>query len=125
MLFNKLTCFATTLVFWLPTVASSLIAPASAQCVQSHTGIQLNISKHQAQQSNDVQFQSQDSCTGNRSSSTSTQVNIGGDSPVRQHQEVRQEVRGSNGNPTGVNGPTVSNGVVVPVNVQTPENFPY
>ena len=77
-----------------------------------------------AQQTHNTQFKNQGSCTGNVSSSTSTQVNIGGKNP-RQHQEVRHENRGGRGNPSGVNGPTVSVDVVTPINVRTPKNFPY
>ncbi|EAZ91660.1 hypothetical protein [Crocosphaera chwakensis] len=97
---------------------------AFAQCVQSHTGVQLNMGKSPAEQTHNTQFDNQGSCTGNVNSSTATQVNLGGNNP-RQHQEVRQETRGGRGNPSGVNGPTVSVDVVTPVNVQTPENFPY
>ncbi|MEA5510900.1 hypothetical protein VB715_14090 [Crocosphaera sp. UHCC 0190] len=97
---------------------------ASAQCVQSHTGIQLHMGQTPAEQTHNTQFDNQGSCTGNASSSTSTQVNIGGDN-VRQDQQSRHESRGGSGNPSGVNGPTVSVDTVVPVNVQTPQNFPY
>lgn len=97
---------------------------AFAQCVQSHTGVQLHMGQSPAQQTHNTQFDNQGNCTGNVSSSTSTQVNIGGDN-VRQHQQSRHESRGGRGNPSGVNGPTVSVDVVTPVNVQTPENFPH
>jgi hypothetical protein len=96
---------------------------ASAQCVQSHTGVQLHMGPTPAQQTHTTQFENQGSCTGNASSTTSTQVNIGGDN-VRQDQQSRHESRGGNGNASGVNGPTVSVDTVVPVNVQTPQNFP-
>lgn len=105
-------------------IASVVPESASAQCVQAHTGVQLNMGQSPAQQTHNTQFNNQGSCTGNVSSSTSTQVNVGGKNP-RQHQEVRHETRGGRGNPSGVNGPTVSLDVVTPVNVQTPENFPY
>ncbi|ACB51950.1 hypothetical protein cce_2602 [Crocosphaera subtropica ATCC 51142] len=101
------------------------IAPqsASAQCVQSHTGVQLHMGKSPAEQTQHTQFDNQGNCTGNASSTTATQVNIGGNN-VRQHQEVRHETRGSRVNSSRVNGPTVSVDVVTPVNVQTPNNFP-
>ena len=103
------------------------LKPASAQCVQAHTGVQLNIGKTPAEQTHDTQFESEEGCTGSTSSSTSTQLNIGGENS-RQHQGARHENRrgrDSRGNPSKVNGPTVGVGTVAPVNVQTPENFPY
>ena len=105
-------------------IASAVPESASAQCVQAHTGIQLNMGQTPAQQTHNTEFDNQGSCTGNFSSSTSTQVNVGGKNP-RQHQESRHETRGGRGNPSGVDGPTVSVDTVVPVNVQTPENFPH
>lgn len=111
-------------------IASLLAIPfviaesASAQCVQAHTGVQLNIGKSPAQQTHDTQFDNEGSCTGSVSSSTSTQVNVGGKNP-RQHQENRHGNRGGRGNPSRVDGPTISVDVVTPVNVQTPKNFPY
>ena len=66
----------------------------------------------------------EESCTGNVSSSNSTQVNVGGKNP-RQHQEVRHETRRGRSNPSRVHGPTVSVDAVAPINVQTPDNFPY
>ena len=106
-------------------LASVFTNPVFAQCVQSHQGIQVNISKHGADQTNDVQFDNQGPCTGNVSSSTSTQVTIGGNGRNSQHQKARHSQRGGEGNPTGINGPTVSGSTVVDVDVRTPENFPY
>ena len=100
------------------------VQPASAQCVQAHTGVQLSIGQSPAEQTHNTQFDNEESCTGNASSSTSTQVNVGGKNQ-RQHQEVRHENRRSRSNPSRVNGPTVSVDAVAPVNVQTPKNFPY
>jgi hypothetical protein len=114
----------------LLTITSLLAIPfftvesASAQCVQAHTGVQLNIGKSPAEQTHNTQFDREESCTGNVSSSNSTQVNVGGKNP-RQHQEVRHETRRGRSNPSRVNGPTVSVDAVAPVNVQTPNNFPY
>jgi hypothetical protein len=50
-------------------------------------------------------------------------VNIGGRGQAEQQQNVNQQIRGGRGNPTGVNGPTINNAVVVPINVRTPKNF--
>lgn len=114
----------------LLTIASVLIVPfataksVSAQCVQAHTGVQLNIGKSPAEQTHNAQFEKEESCTGNVSSSNSTQVNLGGENP-RQHQEVRHETRRGRSNPSRVNAPTVSVDAVAPINVQTPQNFPY
>ena len=98
------------------------LSPATAQCVQSHTGVQLHISQQSASQTSNYRASSDNSCRGNSNTSTSTQINLGGSS--RQHQEVEQNTRGSRRN-DGINRPTVSNGVVVPVEVKTPKNFPY
>ena len=103
---------------------ASVPESASAQCVQAHTGVQLHMGQSPAQQTHNTQFNNQGSCTGNVSSSTSTQVNVGGKNP-RQHQEVRHETRRGRPNPSGVNGPTIGIGVVTPINVRTPKNFPY
>lgn len=105
------------------TLGTSITKPASAQCVGSHVGIQLNMSGEPAQQTSNVQMESEGSCSGNSISTRSTQLNVGGENPVRQHQEVHHNFRGGNGNPTGINGPTVTNSVVVPVDVRTPANF--
>jgi hypothetical protein len=96
---------------------------ASAQCVITHTGVQLNMSRYPAEQASNVQMESTGPCTGNVSSSTATQLNIGGNGRVRQQQNVRHEMGGGKGNITGVNGPTVKSSVVVPVNIRTPNNF--
>ena len=100
------------------------LKPASAQCVQAHTGVQLNIGQSPAEQTHNTQFDKDESCTGNVSSSNSTQVNLGGKNP-RQHQEARHETRRGRSNPSRVNGPTVSVDAIAPINVQTPKNFPY
>jgi hypothetical protein len=96
---------------------------ASAQCVMSHNGVQLNMSQYPAEQGSNVQMESTGPCTGNSSSTSGTQVNIGGNGRVKQQQNVRQKMEGGTGNRTGVNGPTVKIPVVVPVNVTTPKNF--
>lgn len=107
------------------TLGSVLVNSVSAQSVHSHTGLQLNINKDGADQTNDVQFDIQEGCTGNVTSTTSTQVAIGGSGRNRQHQEARHTTTGCKGNLTGVNGPTIKNSTVVDVDVRTPQNFPY
>lgn len=107
------------------TLGSVLTNPVSAQSVHSHTGLQLNINKDGADQTNNVQFNTQAGCTGNVTSTISTQVAIGGSGRNRQHQEARHTTSGCEGNPTGINGPTIKNNTVVDVDVRTPQNFPY
>ena len=115
------------LITSLPLLPSILINPASAQCLQSHTGVQLDISQnHNTRQSNDIEMSSNPSCSGNTSSSTSTQTNIGGEG-ARQTQRYRHFNSSSESNPSGVDAPTIQNRVVIPVPVQTPDtpvNFP-
>lgn len=105
------------------TVASFATSAAFAQCVISHVGVQLNMSPTPATQTSNVQMYSPVSCTGNTSSSTAVQVNTGNHGHVKQHQEVFHEIRSNEGNTTAVNGQTIKNSVVVPVNVKTPKNF--
>ncbi|TVP63333.1 MAG: hypothetical protein EA343_08440 [Nodularia sp. (in: Bacteria)] len=104
------------------TVAAIATKPVIAQCVTSHVGVQLNMSNTPARQTSNVEMNSPKSCTGNSSSSTAVQVNTSNNGRVRQHQEVRHDIR-NNGRNTGVNGPSIQNSVVIPVNVRTPKNF--
>jgi hypothetical protein len=97
-------------------------APASAQCVQAHAGIQLKFGEP-SEQTHNVSQTGDGPCSGNTQSSTSVQVDRDVDHRGRQHQEVNQHIEGGSGNRTGVNGPTVRNSVVVDVNVRTPKNF--
>ncbi|MBD2141419.1 hypothetical protein H6F39_08570 [Anabaena sp. FACHB-1250] len=96
---------------------------AFAQCVNSHVGVQVNISERPARQGSNIEMGSTGLCTGNVNSSSATQVNIGGRRQAEQQQNVNQQMRGGKSNPTGVNGPTINNPVVVPINVRTPKNF--
>jgi hypothetical protein len=101
----------------------TLIQPqASAQCIQSHTGIQLKFGEP-AEQTHNVRQTGDEPCSGNVQSSTSVQVDRDTGRGRRQHQEVDQHLDGGRGNRTGVNGPTVRNSVVVDVNVRTPKGF--
>ncbi|ACB51422.1 unknown [Crocosphaera subtropica ATCC 51142] len=122
----KLTYLSAGLLSVTSLFCLTLVNPelASAQCVQSHTGVQVHMGQTPAEQTHNTRFENQGDCTGNASSTTSTQVQVGGDN-VRQHQESRHQTRGSSRNPSGVSGPTVSVDTVAPVDVQTPENFPY
>ena len=104
----------------VPLFAFFLIDPAQAQCVQSHVGVKLDISENKhTRQSDNIEMQSNASCSGNTSSSTATQSNIGGEG-AEQTQRVRHSNSSTNPNPSGVNAPTIQNEVVVPVEVKTP-----
>jgi hypothetical protein len=95
---------------------------ASAQCIQSHTGIQLKFGEPAAQ-TNNVRQTGDGPCSGNVQTSTSVQVDRNPGRGRSQHQEVDQRLEGGRGNGTGVSGPTVRNSVVVDVNVKTPKKF--
>ncbi|MEI6369608.1 MAG: hypothetical protein ACK52E_13265 [Aphanizomenon sp.] len=105
------------------TLTTVFTESAFAQCVNSHVGVQLNISRLPAKQGSNIEMESTGPCTGNVNSSTATQVNIGGQGQAEQQQNVNQQIRGGRGNPTGVNGSTINNSVVIPINVKTPKNF--
>lgn len=124
MIKSKLLTYGFLGISSLGAILSVSTSSVSAQCVQSHVGMNFNMSRNGASQSSDVKFDNQGSCRGNVSSSTSVNTNIGGRGSVTQHQRVRHQTRGGSSNPSGVNGPTVSNGVVVDVDVRTPKGFP-
>ena len=93
----------------------------NAQYIQSHVGVQLDISQNQnTRQNSDIEMQSDPSCSGNTISSTSTQTNIGGRG-ASQNQRTRHFHRSSQPNPSGVDAPTIQNRVVIPVPVETPD----
>jgi hypothetical protein len=89
--------------------------PAAAQCVMADVSVQLAIrgAKKPAQQTNDVDMQSQGPCVGNTSVHTGTQVYVGGGESV-QRRTSKHRLEGGSTPATGVVGPTVK----VPVNVQ-------
>ncbi|ERN41044.1 hypothetical protein KR51_00023010 [Rubidibacter lacunae KORDI 51-2] len=95
--------------------------PVVAQCVQSDISVQMNVSRNpNTQRRNRVNFDNEGTCSGNSSTTTGVQVNVGGDGPVRQERNVRHKLRGGEGNPTGVNGPTVNVRSNVGVDVRNP-----
>ena len=100
-------------------LSSLLPKVATAQCVQADVSVQYNISgsKQPTKRSNDVIMESDPTCTGNASVTTGVQGNIGGDGPVEQHRQVYQRQTGSNGNGTGINGPTVQIRTNAPIDV--------
>lgn len=72
-----------------------------------------------AEQSNQVDLQGLDSCTGSSISQTNAQVYAGDGDRVTQQRTSRQHLEGGS-NPTGVNGPTVRVPVSVQVDVYNP-----
>lgn len=102
--------------------APGFTAPASAQCLQSHIGLQVKFGKP-VPQTNDVTQEVEGSCRGNVQTSTIVQVDKDVNSTTPQHQVVEQRVRGGRGNGTGIEGPTVKSNIVVPIHIQTPEGF--
>ena len=123
MIKSKLLTYGFVVISSLGAFLGVSTSSVSAQCVQQHVGMNVNMSRRPASQSSDVQFDNQGSCHGNASSSSSVNTNIGGRSSANQHQKVRHQTRGGSANPSGVNGPTFSNGVVVDVDVRTPKGF--
>lgn len=109
-------------VFTLLTLASSSIAPVSAQCVLADVAVQASIngSGQPAQQTNDVDLQSTGPCTGNSIVNTGVQVDAGGTNDVIQKRTSSQSLSGGTGNGTGINGPTVKIPVSVQVDVDNP-----
>ena len=99
--FSKLILFFLIFDSWL-------IESAKANCVQADVSVQYNISgsKKPTQRTNDVRMESEPGCRGNASVSTGVQGHIGPGS-VQQNRRVRHIQKGSQNNPTGVNGSTV------------------
>jgi hypothetical protein len=82
---------------------------ARGQCVQADISVQYNISGSQqpTERTNNVEFDSSETCTGNVSVTTGVQGNEGGTGSVRQTRNVRHHQEGNTNNNTGVNGPTI------------------
>lgn len=82
--------------------------PVAAQCIQADVSVQYNISGSQepTDRTNDVDFQSQGSCRGNASVTTSVQGNEGGRGKVRQNRVVRHRFANS-GSQTNSRGSTI------------------
>jgi|GEM_PF-1426716 len=71
------------------------IAPTVAQCVQADVSVQYNISgsKQPTDRTNDVEFESDNTCQGNASITTGVQGNVGGNGRVRQTRVVRHRMQ--------------------------------
>lgn len=102
---------------FLPWVAPS----ASAQCVAADVSIQAAIhgGNQPAEQVNDVAIDADGPCVGNRSVSTSRQIQVGGTGEVRQVRQSSHQIRGSN-RAGSTAGPTVAVPVEVQVDVYNP-----
>lgn len=104
------------------TATPGLMTPASAQCIQSHMGIQVKYGKP-VEQTNDVTQEVEGSCSGNVQSSTIVQVDKDVDSTTPQRQVVEQRVKGGRGNGTGIEGPTIKSNMVIPVVLPVPPGY--
>lgn len=102
--------------------ASFSASPASAQCVVTDLNVQLAIRDpdHPAQQSNDVNANIGDSCSGNSSTHTNTQVGINPKGQVFQRRTSTHDLQGGRSNPTRMKGPNIYVPVSVPVDVPFP-----
>jgi len=94
----------------------------NGQCVQADISVQYNISGSQqpTERSNDVEFNSNGTCTGNVSVTTEVQGNEGGTGSVRQTRTVRHNHQGNTNNNTAVNGPTIQVQVNPAIDVYNP-----
>lgn len=105
--------------------APTLTPAASAQCVMADISTQVAIhgSKEKAQQSNEVDQQSEGECVGNSIVHADTQTAI---TPGRatQTRTSNQRISGGQGNGTGVGMPPVKVKVYVPVDVYSPAHDP-
>lgn len=92
---------------------------ASAQCVQFDQGIQVSISgSGPARRTNNVDMQSEGSCTGNYVVTTGEQIHVGPGRAI-QERNVRQTIRGNRSNRIG-GGPTVQIRVNPTIDVNNP-----
>ena len=94
---------------WILSIVSGISHPAIAQCVQADVSVQYNISgsKEPTERSNDVDFQSDDNCSGNVSVTTGVQGNEGGNARVRQTRIVRHRFENNSGNSDRPGGKTI------------------
>ena len=102
-----------------------LISAASAQCVMTDVSVQTAIrgSRRPATQTNNVQMKADKSCSGNTSTSTSTQTYVGSDDRVVQQRTSTHDLSG-NGNNRGIKGSNISVPVEVKVDVYSPAHDP-
>lgn len=102
-----------------------LISAASAQCVMTDVSVQTAIrgSRRPAEQSNNVNMRSDNSCVGNSSTQTSSQVYAGSADRVIQQRSSIHDLSG-NGNSRGVQGANIAVPVQVKVDVYNPAYDP-
>lgn len=104
------------------TVASAFTPSAIAQCIMTDVSIQAAVrgSQRPAQQTNNVAMQSEGSCVGNTTTSTSAQIYTGSAEQVVQERKSTHHLSGSRGNRTAVEGTTITVPVEVKVDVYNP-----
>lgn len=102
-------------LFFLPFMKTD----ALAQCVVTDVAVQVAVhgSRRPARQVNDVDIESDEPCTGNTSTSTSTQLHVGGTDDVVQERTARHRIRSRRTNDYGIEGRTVAVPIEVQINV--------
>jgi len=113
---NKISLFGVIPLAGLLIWAFSAKTPTLAQCVVADTSVQVavNGSREPAQQSNEVEIDTQKNCNRNRSVSTSRQIQVGGTDPVVQKRRSRHQINSSEESDSNQSGSSV----VIPVEVQ-------
>jgi hypothetical protein len=106
----------------LCTFTSVSVPQASAQCIMNDTNIQVSIngSRKPTDRTNDVSQNSNGSCVGTTVNTTNVQLQTGGTGRVSQRRESRQQINGSNNNPTGINLPPVKTHQNIQIDVDNP-----
>jgi hypothetical protein len=101
------------------------ISTAFAQCVMTDVAVQTAIrgSRRPATQTNNVQMRADKSCSGNTSTSTSSQVYVGSDDRVIQQRTSVHDLSG-NGNRRSGKGSNIAVPVHVKVDVYSPAHDP-
>jgi hypothetical protein len=107
------------------TELSGGISTAFAQCVMTDVAVQTAIrgSRRPATQTNNVQMRADRSCSGNTSTSTSSQLYVGSDDRVIQRRTSVHDLSGS-GNNRGIKGSNIAVPVHVKVDVYSPAHDP-
>jgi len=97
--------------------AFSATTPSLAQCVVADTSVQVSVngSREPAQQSNDVEVDTPENCSRNRSVSTGRQVQVGGTDPVIQKRRSRHQINNRTEESESAGS---GSSVVIPVEVQ-------
>ncbi len=106
----------------LYTFTSVSVPQASAQCIMNDTNIQVSIngSRKPTDRTNDVSQNSNGGCVGTTVNTTNVQLQTGGTGRVSQRRESRQQINGSNNNPTGINLPPIKTHQNIQIDVDNP-----